>query len=172
MSRASLRQIKLNGADFASELLFYGKLKRLACAGKILMTENVDCAALSAFTDVGSVRRACAFRNRNDNVRMLFKRCGNILVELFIIKRNFGEIYKIRSDARKRGKSRCGGEPSCVASHYFYYCNGFYRVNSRIEKNFLRYGCDVFRSGTEAGRVVGAGKVVVYCFWNTDNSDL
>ena len=88
----ALRQIEFDRTNLTAEPLLDRQLQRLAGSGKIPMSEHIDRAALGALSDIRAVRALQPLGDGNDDIRVLPKGGGDILIEGLIDERTFGEV--------------------------------------------------------------------------------
>ena len=171
MRSTSLKNIQFHRSYLAAKLLLNGNFKRLSRTGQIFVTESIGGTALSRFSDIAAVGKLNPFRNSYHNVRMLFKRGGNIGKKAVVIEYSFRKIYKIRFCSGHSCKCSGSGKPSGVTSHDLNDRYSLHGVNRAVADNFLYRSSDILCRRAEAGSMVGTHNIIVYCLWNSHYSD-
>ena len=163
MGGTSLKQVKLDGAYLAADLVTDRIFKNLACAGKLRVTEHIEpLGAAFRLADESAVLVVNALTDGNHDDIILFKFCSQVREEFFDRERTLLKVDEVRYiRVRQVSQNSSGSKPAGVSAHHLDDDDALCVIYAHLLLKFGEYGSDVFGCRSESRTVIDAHQVVI-----------
>lgn len=172
MACAALEKGKFDSADFCAGFCTDDVGHGCGKTAELGMTELVDDVGVvdAVFADEFAVFVADTFGEYDYDTFVVFLEFVKVGKEFIHIENNFGKIDESGTFAADFGECCGTGKPSCVTAHNFDYDDGVTVIYVNVLDDLCDGKGNIFCGRTEAGAMVGHGKVVIDGFRNTDDA--